>query len=67
MNLDKRLLQLLKFARLPLGITVGSAIISGLATIVQAWLLAKIINNVFLEKAGLSEVSGFLLFFIGYQ
>ena len=64
MNLDKRLLQLLKFARLPLGITVGSAIISGLATIVQAWLLAKIINNVFLEKAGLSEVSGFLLFFI---
>ncbi len=63
-NLDKRLLQLLKFARLPLGITVGSAIISGLSTIVQAWVLAKIINNVFLEKAGLSEISGLLLIFV---
>ena len=64
MNLDKRLLQLLKFTRLPLGITIGSALLSGLSTIVQAWALAKIINRVFLQKADLSAISALFLLFV---
>lgn len=64
MNLDKRLLRLLKFTRLPLGLTIGSAVLGGLATIAQAWSLAKMINLVFLEKAGLADVSDLVLFFV---
>ncbi len=64
MNLDKRLLQFLKYARLPLSLTVGSAIFSGLSTIAQAWALARMITRVFLEKASLTEISGLLLIFV---
>ncbi len=64
MNLDKRLLRLLKFTRLPLGLTVASAILSGLTSIVQAWALARIINRVFLEKVSLQMVTELILLFV---
>jgi len=63
-NLDKRLLARLKHARLPLGISISSALLAGLSTIIQAWALASIINRVFLEKAALAQATELLLLFI---
>ena len=63
MNLDKRLLSYINLIRLPLGLSVFSGILAGFCTIAQAWLLARMINQVFLQNAGLSEVTEYLLFF----
>ncbi len=64
MNLDRRLLKLLRFVRFQLGGTVSSGIIAGVLTIAQAWLLSRIINSVFLQHQDLAHVLNELLYFI---
>jgi len=63
MNLDRRLLKLLSTVRLPLWATVAFGLLGGLLTIVQAWYLATIINDVFLQGKALQDELSFLLIF----
>ncbi len=63
MNLDRRLLKLLGTVRLPLSATVVSGLLAGVLTIVQAWYLSHIINEVFLQGKTLQdELSALLIF-----
>ena len=63
MNLDRRLLKLLKFVRLQLTATVLTGILAGMFTVAQAWLLSRIINAVFLRHEDLQSVLTELAYF----
>ena len=56
----KRLLQLARSNRLALTLTVLFGWLGGLAAILQAWLLSRSINGVFLGGLGLADLSGLL-------
>jgi ATP-binding cassette subfamily C protein CydD len=56
----KRLLQLARSDRLTLTLTILFGWLGGLAAILQAWLLSRSIDGVFLGGLGLADVSGLL-------
>ena len=56
----KRLLKLARSYRLALTLTVFFGWLGGLAAILQAWLLSRSIDGVFLGGLGLADVSGLL-------
>lgn len=60
MNLDSRLLRVSRSSRLPLVVTVLSGLLGGIFIVLQASLMAKGINRVFLGDADLADVSGLL-------
>ncbi|MGB7114759.1 MAG: ABC transporter transmembrane domain-containing protein, partial [Anaerolineales bacterium] len=64
MNLDKRLLHLVKDSRLFLVLTIGLGLLAGVFTVVQAGLLSQVIGKVFLEEETLAEVTGLLEFLL---
>ena len=64
MNLDKRLLHLVKDSRLFLVLTIGLGLLAGVFTVVQAGLLSQVIGKVFLEGETLAEVTGLLEFLL---
>jgi ATP-binding cassette subfamily C protein CydD len=56
MNLDRRLLKQIRWAKGPLALTVLAGFLGGLAIILQASQLSQIINAVFLRHQSLSAV-----------
>ncbi|MHB8990832.1 MAG: thiol reductant ABC exporter subunit CydD [Chloroflexota bacterium] len=60
MNLDKRLLDQAQSVRLYLAITVGAGLLAGVATVLQALYLSRVVNGVFLEKRTLEQVGSLL-------
>jgi ATP-binding cassette, subfamily C, bacterial CydD len=64
MSIHRRLLSLASTTRFSLGIVISTAAIGGGLAILQAWLLADIIDKVHLESAGLDQVSTVFLFFV---
>lgn len=56
----KRLLQLARSNRLALNLTILFGWLGGLAAILQAWLLSRSIDGVFMGGLGLADVSGLL-------
>lgn len=58
--LDKKLLREVTQTRFFLTMTIGLGVASGLLTVLQAGAFAKILNKVFLEEGGLSEVRDWL-------
>jgi thiol reductant ABC exporter CydD subunit len=60
-----RLLRLAIPSRLALLLTILLGWLGGLAAILQAWLLSRTINGVFLAGQGLSDVQGLLTFMLG--
>ncbi len=63
MNFDKKLLFLLKKAKIPFILTISLGIMVSLATISSTKLLAIIVNSVFLEKKILQQVLNLILLF----
>lgn len=64
MNLNKRLLAYLLNLKLPFAGSLFFTLITSVAIIIQAALLSRIINNVFLEKSDLRFVMPLLLVFL---
>ena len=64
MNLDRRLLALLRGPRTAFLITVALGILGGLLIVAQAALVARMVNAVFLQKAGLTEIRWTALTFV---
>ncbi len=60
MNLDPRLLQLARSARLWLALTVGLGVLGGALLVAQAWLLSRAIGDVFLGGRSLQDVAPLL-------
>lgn len=60
MNLDSRLLRASRSSRLPMIATILSGLLGGIFIVLQANLMAKVINRVFLGGANLTDVSGLL-------
>ena len=60
MPMHRRLLTLTRNTRTALTLTVLSALLAGLLTIWQAWLLSSSINAVFLEGKTLAQATGLL-------
>jgi ATP-binding cassette subfamily C protein CydCD len=58
--MHRRLLQLTRYTRIPLILTILSGFLAGLLTIWQSWLLSSIVNNVFMQKQTLAQVVGLL-------
>ncbi len=56
MNLDRRLLALLRGPRAAFRITVALGVLGGLLIVAQAALVAWMVNAVFLQKAGLRDI-----------
>ncbi len=63
MNLDRRLLALLRGPRTAFFVTVTLGALGGLLTVAQAALVAWMVNAVFLQKAGLAEIRWAVLAF----
>ncbi len=61
MNLDKRLLRLVRDVRAGLMLTVALGLLAGVLLVAQAWLLSRAISRVFLEDATLADVVPLLL------
>ncbi|MGC8856203.1 MAG: ABC transporter transmembrane domain-containing protein, partial [Anaerolineae bacterium] len=59
--MHRKLLALARHSRLALVITILSGFFAGLFTIWQAWLLSGTINDVFLEKQTLQQVTPFFI------
>jgi len=64
MSIHRRLVSLASTTRIALGLVISSAALSGGLIILQAWLLAKIINQVHLDSASLSQVAPIFIPFI---
>jgi ATP-binding cassette, subfamily C, bacterial CydD len=64
MKLDPRLLGRTRLPRLALGLTVFLGLLGGIVTVSQAWLLSRVVSQVFLDGAGLGQVSRLLLAFL---
>ncbi|MFZ5878058.1 MAG: thiol reductant ABC exporter subunit CydD [Chloroflexota bacterium] len=58
--MHRRLLQLTRDTRVSLTLTILSGFLAGLLTIWQSWLLSSAINDVFLLKQSLAQVTGLL-------
>jgi len=67
MNLDQRLLRLLKSVRFPFFIAILSGTIAGIFTILQAQTLSRTIARVFLKGQNLSQVLMILLLFVCFS
>ncbi|GAB4575228.1 MAG: thiol reductant ABC exporter subunit CydD [Anaerolineae bacterium] len=65
MNLDKRLLQLLRGERLWLGLAVGLGVLAGALLVWQARIMSTAIARVFLRGAGLPDVAPMLGMLVG--
>lgn len=63
MNFDKKLLSILKKAKIPFILTISLGILISLTTILSTKLLAIIVNSVFLEKKILQQVLKLILLF----
>ncbi len=63
MNLDKRLLGLLRKERLVLLAVIFSGIIAGLVTVALAWVLSVIIDDVFIKNGNSDSVLPFFALF----
>ncbi len=61
MNLGKRLLREARAARFYLAATVGMGLLIGVATVGQAFLLSRVVTQVFLGGKSLPEVTNLLL------
>ncbi|HCC78668.1 MAG: thiol reductant ABC exporter subunit CydD [Chloroflexi bacterium GWB2_49_20] len=61
----KRLLRLATSNRLALALTIFFGWLGGLAAILQAWILSRSIDGVFLAGQGLADVAGLLKFMLG--
>jgi ATP-binding cassette subfamily C protein CydD len=61
MNLDRRLVRSARGARPGLATTVGLGWLAGVVLVFQAWYLARVINDVFLEGSTLPQVRPLLL------
>jgi len=66
MNLDKRLLAYLLKLKRPFAGSLFFTLLTSIAVIFQAKLLSRMINHVFLDKAGLDAVMPLLLFFLAF-
>ncbi len=64
MNLDKRLLSLLSEIRFPFTNAIIFGFLSGIALIVQAYLLSHIINDLFLEGRAPAAITHLLFFLL---
>jgi ATP-binding cassette subfamily C protein CydCD len=64
MKSDRRLLQQVRPARLPLALTVGLGLLGGVAIVWQARLVSRLVNQVFLDGRTLDQVSAWLLAFV---
>jgi ATP-binding cassette subfamily C protein CydD len=64
MNLDQRLLKLVSNLSLPLFVSITLGFLAGICLILQAFMLSKIINAVYLLHATLSDVYTFLIAFL---
>ncbi|NPA92852.1 MAG: thiol reductant ABC exporter subunit CydD [Chloroflexi bacterium] len=64
MNLDRRLLALLRGPRTAFFVTVALGVLGGLLIVAQAALVAWMVNAVFLQKAGLAEIRWAVLAFV---
>lgn len=62
MNTNSRLMRLVGQSRLTFGLTALTAVIGGGLVLIQAYLLAKIIDRVFLHQADLAQVSAWLMY-----
>jgi ATP-binding cassette subfamily C protein CydCD len=60
MNLDKRLLRLVRSTHLALVLTLTLGTAAGVLIVLQARYLSLVINNVFLEDQSRAQVAGFL-------
>ena len=65
MNLDQRLLRLVRESRVALVVTIGLGLAAGVFTVLQAGALSRVIARVFLGGESLAEVSGLLLSLLG--
>ncbi len=65
MNIDRRLLALLRGPRTAFAVTVALGILGGLLIVAQAALAAWMVNAVFLEKAALGDLRWAALAFVG--
>jgi ATP-binding cassette subfamily C protein CydCD len=65
MNLDKRLIGLLKDSRFTLFLAIALGCASGVLTVFQAGALSQVIDRVFLGGQSLAEVTGLLGFLLG--
>ncbi len=61
MSLDKRLVQQAQAMRLPLALTITTSLLTAILTVGQAFILARIVNEVFLAGQTLSDVVGWLM------
>jgi len=64
MNLDKRLLQTVRYVKTPFALTIIFGMLRAAASIGQAFYLATTIDAVFLQHKTLTDVSGFLWLFL---
>jgi ATP-binding cassette subfamily C protein CydCD len=60
MNLDQRLLRLARRGRVLLFLTIGLGLAAGVVTVLQAAYLSQVINQVFLNNAGIDQVERLL-------
>lgn len=65
MNLDKRLLNLVRQSRVLLGLTIALGIAAGVLTVLQAQVLSRVIRQVFLDGLLLSQVDLALYWLLG--
>ena len=65
MNLDQRLLRLVRESRVALVVTIGLGFAAGIFTVLQAGALSRVIARVFLGGESLAEVSSLLLSLLG--
>ncbi len=65
MNIDSRLLRRAWESRLGLVLTLGLALAAGVLTVLQAGNLSRVISQVFLAGASLTEVAGRLYLILG--
>ncbi len=64
-RIDQRLMKTGKGARAALYFAIGLGLLAGLLIILQAWILAHIVNDVSFHGLGLAAVSGFLAALLG--
>lgn len=60
MNLDRRLLRLARRSRIALLLTIGSGFAAGVFTVIQAGLLSRLVDRVFLHGQGYPAAAGML-------
>ncbi len=64
MNLDKRLLHYLVQLKLPFSLTIAAGLVTSIAVILQASVLSRAVDGVFLQSETLSQIVPLLLVFL---